>query len=420
MNPFRARIGFVATRLAGTDGVSLEAAKWARILTSLGHSCFAFAGASDWPPELAYVVPEAHFEHPEVQALQRDLFGSYRRSSQTSEVVQRLKDHLKLHLRSFISAFRLDLLIAENVLSLPMHVPLGLALTELIAETGMPVIAHHHDFTWERERFAINAASDYLRAAFPPGLPSIHHVVINSFAAHQLAMRTGERTTLIPNVMDFDSPPPPTTLQSAELRAALGVGADEYLLLQPTRVVPRKRIECAIELARRLAMPCSLVISHAAGDEGNAYGDYLREYAELLGVRVIFAGDRINHQPGRNAHGRAIFNLADVYQLADLITYPSAIEGFGNAFLEAIYYRRPIIMRDYEIFQVDIEPKGFRVLVFQDFIPAAVVEATRRVLSDPALCAEMVEQNYAIARRYYSYQVLENQLIVLMNECLGT
>lgn len=420
MNPSQARIGFVATRLAGTDGVSLEATKWAGLLTGLGHHCFAFAGESDWPPEQTYVVAEARFDHPDVLVLQHELFGGYLRSPQTSAGVQRLKEHLKEHLRIFVNSFHLELLIAENVLSLPMHVPLGLALTELIAETGIPVIAHHHDFTWERERFAINAASDYLRAAFPPGLPSIRHVVINSFAAHQLAMRTGERTTLIPNVMDFDTPPPPPTLQPAALRAALGVGPDEYLLLQPTRIVPRKRIECAIELARRLELPCSLVISHASGDEGNAYGDYLREYAELLGVRVVFAGDRINHRPGQNAHGRAIFNLGDVYQLADLITYPSAVEGFGNAFLEAIYYRRPIIMRDYEIFQVDIEPKGFRVLVFQDFIPAAVVSATRRLLSDPALCAEMVEQNYAIAQRYYSYQVLENQLIVLMNECLGT
>jgi len=36
-----------------------------------------------------------------------------------------------------------------------MHIPLGLALTEFLAETSLPCIAHHHDFYWERERFAI-------------------------------------------------------------------------------------------------------------------------------------------------------------------------------------------------------------------------------------------------------------------------
>jgi len=49
-----------------------------------------------------------------------------------------------------------------------------------------------------------------------------------------------------------------------------------------------------------------------------------------------------------------------------------------------------------------------------------VVQATRRLLDDPALQAEIVELNYAIARRYYSYRVLERHLAVLMNACLGT
>lgn len=30
-------IGFIATRFHGTDGVTLEAKKWARILSELGH-----------------------------------------------------------------------------------------------------------------------------------------------------------------------------------------------------------------------------------------------------------------------------------------------------------------------------------------------------------------------------------------------
>jgi len=82
-------------------------------------------------------------------------------------------------------------LIAENVLTIPMHVPFGLALTETIAETQLPTISHNHDFYWERVRFLLNAVSDYLRMAFPPGLPNIKHVVINSDAQEQLALRTG-------------------------------------------------------------------------------------------------------------------------------------------------------------------------------------------------------------------------------------
>jgi hypothetical protein len=41
------RIGFVSTRIAGTDGVSLEIQKWDDVLSGLGHECFYFAGLSD-------------------------------------------------------------------------------------------------------------------------------------------------------------------------------------------------------------------------------------------------------------------------------------------------------------------------------------------------------------------------------------
>jgi glycosyltransferase involved in cell wall biosynthesis len=244
-------------------------------------------------------------------------------------------------------------------------------------------------------------------------------VVINSYAARQLALRTGISSTLIPNVMDFDSPPPEPDAYAADLQPALGIGPDENLLLQPTRVVPRKRIERAIELARRLDLKCTLVISHSSGDEGTAYETYLRDYANLMGVRVLFATDAIAHQRGQTPDGRKIFALADVYQQADLITYPSTVEGFGNAFLETIYYRRPIAVSAYEIYRRDIQPKGFRVIEFGDFITEDTIHQARAVLRDPALAAEMTEHNYELGRRYYSYRTLEKRLVALISECLG-
>ena len=56
-------IGFVSTRFAGTDGVSLEAAKWSEIFERSGHRCFWFAGEIDRDPERSHLVPEAFFKH---------------------------------------------------------------------------------------------------------------------------------------------------------------------------------------------------------------------------------------------------------------------------------------------------------------------------------------------------------------------
>jgi glycosyltransferase involved in cell wall biosynthesis len=413
------RIGFVSTRLAGTDGVSLETRKWSQILTGLGHECFYFAGEADWPEVCSYVVSEAHFNHPEIRALNADLFDHYTRSPQASQRIQALQWHLKTHLYEFVRSFDLGLLIVENALSIPMNIPLGLALAELIAETHLPTIGHHHDFAWERKRFKVTAASDYQLGAFPPILPSVYHVVINSYAARQLALRTGVSSMLIPNVMDFDTPPPAPDACSSAVRPALGIAPDDYLLLQPTRVVPRKRIEQAIELARRLNSKCALVVSHSSGDEGTAYETYLRTLADLLDVRLLFASDVIGYERGQASDGRQIFTLADIYQQANLVTYPSTVEGFGNAFLEAIYYRRPIVMSTYEIFRRDIEPKGFRVIGFEDFITEETVRQAQAILRDPALAAEMTRHNYELGRRYYSYRVLEKSLVVLLNQILG-
>ena len=98
--------------------------------------------------------------------------------------------------------------MVQNALAIPVNIPLGLAITEFIIETGMPTIAHHHDFFWERERFNSAAAGDYLRAAFPPVHPNIQHVVINSLAGHQFGKFLGASWVLVPNVLDFKVLPP--------------------------------------------------------------------------------------------------------------------------------------------------------------------------------------------------------------------
>lgn len=144
------RIGFLATRFDGTDGVSLETRKWAQVLERLGQSVYYFAGKSDQPAEISFVVPEAHFLHKDVQTISNT---SHRSSTRPPEITQRiheLRSYLKDRLYEFIKNYEIELLMAENALSIPLNIPLGLALAELITETGIPVIGHHHDFFWER------------------------------------------------------------------------------------------------------------------------------------------------------------------------------------------------------------------------------------------------------------------------------
>ena len=333
--------------------------------------------------------------------------------------VNELKDYFKDHLYEFARRFDLEILIVENAVTIPLNLPLGLAITEFIAETGYPTIAHHHDFHWERQRFQVNCVNDYLAAAFPPTLPSIRHVVINSIQAQQIASRYGLAARVIPNVMDFDSPPPASDSYSETVRADFDIRDGEYFFLQPTRVIQRKGIEHAIELMRRLDLPAKLIISHAADDEGTAYEQRVREYADLLDVTVRFESDQVQDERGTTADGKKIYTLGDVYPHADMVTYPSAIEGFGNAFLEAVYYRRLILVNNYSIYEVDIKPKGFRTIWFDGFISDNTLAATRYALKNPDQTQEWVETNYQLAKRYFSYTVLERRLESIVADCLG-
>ena len=421
MNGAQARIGFVATRLAGTDGVSLEVQKWVDVLEGMGHACYFFAGECEWPSDRSLVVPEAHFQHPEVLAISHDLFDDRVRTPETSNQVYLFKEHLKQQLYLFRNRFELDILIAENVLAIPMHVPLGLAVAEFVAETSMPTIGHHHDFAWERPRFALNAAEDYLNAAFPPTLRAVQHVVINSFAQRQLALRRGVSSTIVPNVMNFEAAPPDRDGIVAQVRDRLSIEPGEFMLLQPTRIVPRKRIERAIELAKRMKLPCVLVISHASGDEGAQYADHLRQMQmiDLFGVEARFASDVFGMERTVVDGAIARFALADAYLAADLVTYPSAVEGFGNAFLEAIYYRRPLVVSAYEIYRLDIRPKGFKVVEFDDFVTEETVHRARELLLEPDLVAEMTDLNYRLGRSHYSFANLERTVGALLAQCMG-
>jgi glycosyltransferase involved in cell wall biosynthesis len=251
--------------------------------------------------------------------------------------------------------------------------------------------------------------------AFPADLPSIHHVVINSIASEQLSHRHGISNTVIPNVLDFSEEQPTPGHLCDNLRAEVGLEKSDLFVLQPTRVIPRKWIERSIEIVKYLNLPKPLlVISHAVDDEGSDYYQHIQDYARNLGVKIVTIDHLITEKRGKNEKGEQTYTICDMYQCADLITYPSSHEGFGNAFLEAIYYKKPIIVNPYSIYVVDIAPKGFDAILFKGFLSSHEVERIEAILKNENELKEMVEKNYQLAKKYYSYEVLEEKIITII------
>lgn len=416
------RIGFVSTRFAGTDGVSLESNKWADVLKEDGHEVFWYAGRHDRPEAISMCVPEAHFGHHEIEWINSYIWGHTKRPYNVSQRIRDMAEYLKETLYYFVEKFDLSLLIFQNALTIPMNLPLGVAITEFLLETDIPGVAHHHDFYWERSRFMVNAVNDYLAMAFPPRDHELTHVVINKNACDDLAWRKGVASTLIPNVLEYETPP--EELESDDyaddIRQELGLSDDDILFLQPTRIVPRKGIEQAIELISMLNDErCKLVISHEAGDEGYEYEFMLKKLADRSKVDVRFVSDRIADTRQRNEMGEKIYTLWDLYPEADFVTYPSIYEGFGNAFLEAIYFKLPLLVNRYEIFLRDIEPKGFKVITMDGYITPDVVEKVQYLLETPSARKDVTEHNYQLAKQYYGYDILRKKLRFIINNIRG-
>ena len=414
-------IGFVSTRFAGTDGVTLEASKWAAVLKQCGHRYFWFAGLLDRSPERSFLVPEAFFQHEKNKWINSQILGKNRRNPAVTDAIYDLKTDLKKQLKEFIKTFEIDLLVAENILTIPMHIPLGIALTEIIAENQIPTIAHHHDFYWERTRFAVNAVGDYLRMAFPPKLPGIEHVVINSAAQEELALRTGISAAIIPNVLDFENPPQINQRQTESFWKSIGLQKNDVKILQPTRIVQRKGIEHAIELVEKLKDPrYKLIISHEAGDEGREYEAWLKENARERGVDLRLVNIHMSDPIDPDVNNKTTYSLWDVYPHADFITYPSLYEGFGNAFLEAVYFKKPLLINRYATFVQDIEPKEFDLIVMDGYLTRETVLSVKGILESADRREKMVTTNFEVAKRHYSYALLRRWLNIMLTNFFGS
>lgn len=404
-------IGFVSTRFAGQDGVSLESAKWADVLWKEGYTSFWYSGLNDRNDDISYVVPEAYFGFDENEKINELIWNGKGRSKQTTNRIHKLANKLKQSLYDFVEKFDIDILIPQNCLAIPMHLPLGIAVTEFLSETKMPAIAHHHDFFWERTRFSVNSVPEYLDMSFPPKLQNIHNIVINQEAQEQLALRKGCASQVIPNVFDFDNPPPDVDDYASDVRKELNLEEDDFFILQPTRVVPRKGIEQAIKMISLLKNPkCKLIISHEAGDEGYEYLHMLEQLAKEENVDMRIVADRVGEVRGKDKDNRKIYTLWDLYHHADFVTYPSTYEGFGNALLEAVYFRKPVLINRYSIFIRDIEPLGFDFLTMDGFVTPSQTEEVNEILTNSKKRKKMVDHNYQVAKKFYSYSVVRGIL----------
>ncbi len=438
-------------RVGETDGVSLEMEKWRAVLERQGHEVIYIAGAPG-PIDTA-VVPELHYADAFNRKIVDNAFDrmtDYADEAALREAVESVAGSIGRQVARVVERRIVDVLVLNNIWSLGWNLAAALGFLQAVRESGVRAVAHHHEFHWERELFrrpTCPFVAETLATALPPRRPDIRHVVISSLARRELRRRTGLAATIVPNVVDFDAPDWVLDDQNHDFRQAMGLADDDICVLQATRVTERKGIEMAIELVAELQRPERTAILRAKGlydgrpgggrpvlvlagmvECAPAYLAALKARAERLGVALVLAGDRVAAQRGWWDGGK-VYSLWDCYAHADLITYPSLLEGWGNQFLEALFARKPIVVFEYPVYVADLGQHGFEVASLgratagadADGLQRADPEALRaaaaaalRYLTEPDFRAATVEVNFQRGRRLFGLQVLDPLLESLM------
>jgi len=417
------KIGIIIGRIGDVDGVALETEKWIEVLKKMGHEIFILSGhfkKDVIEPENQTSLKFFSFFSPECEWEQnRAFFFPPDDPDRLLSHLDGTANHVATAIFQWIVACRLDALLVENASSLPAHLSLGMGIMRCAERLDLPVVIHHHDFAWERgSRYAspFPAITQIVEETFPLRTPNARHAVINSDQQTVLGERFDIESMVVPNVMDFNVPFGRKDEYNEDLPRSIGLQDGDIPLFQITRIVERKGIEVAIDLVNRLEdQHVKLVITGSAADDHRKgyYRELLRQIEQNgLKNRVLFAHHKLLSARGTSSAGDKIFSLADAYAHAVACTYFSTYEGFGNAFVEAVIARRPIFVNNYKpVYWPDIGSLGFETVMLEDNeLTDEALTDIDRIIHDPAEQAEIAEHNFALGRKHFSFEVLEEKL----------
>ncbi len=440
-------------KIMGTDGVSLEMNKWKRVLEDAGHTVYLLG--AEIGDDALIIHPALHHTSDIAKRLYRYSFVEpvgFADEEEYHSVLYEEADKAEEVLTQFIEEKGIDLIIPQNIWSVAMNPAVAIAMERVSSRYRLPVVAQHHDFYWERlggAELVSPTARELAQRYLPPLDPSYKHVVINSLGQRQMKERRGLDAKIIPNVFDFSKGSWKIDEYNEDLKTNIGLEPDDIMILQATRIVERKGIELAIDLIAKInerraeligrrsgagkifkeeSEVVLVLAGYASDDATGTYVNRLIAHAEEKQVSLRFISESIGHERKIN-DGKKTYSLWDSYVHADLITYPSYWEGWGNQFLEGLFAKVPMVVYEYPIFLSDIKERGFDYISLgstytkDDETGLITIEEVQldtaanqaiAYLTDTQMRETAVDKNFKLGKEYYSMEALKGYLLPLI------
>jgi glycosyltransferase involved in cell wall biosynthesis len=205
---------------------------------------------------------------------------------------------------------------------------------------------------------------------------------------------------------------------------------DAVFLLQHTRIVPRKRIETAIEFAFKMAekfkqkkkRKCMvLLVSGHSGDEQEAYREKLEEYFETQNRHnkeldvLFYMSEHIIYPTREVIVDRKFYKFAEIPSIiaahGGMGTYFSEVEGFGNNLLEMMSQGLPVAINKYDVYLSDLEHLGFKLPATENWdLTDEFMEACYKLLTNYRVRNKLVQHNLSVLQKKLNNNVIAAKL----------
>lgn len=431
-------------------GTAVEAKKWDDYYQYLGFELYrchgSVTGTSDNQKHL--VLPEIHPGHNSNVLLRQSLIRGLTTPNEAFAEVERRSDNLYITIRNFLSGHDIRLIHVDLALAYPISLPLTMALYRLIAIDGIIALSRSLDFPWEREY--LRGMSSLIYRICPAVHPRIYHMTLTQLAFDNLRMRyPNAEGGVYPSLFLFNAPAGCPQIES--LRQSYGIDPSSMLLLQPSRVTFAKGIHHSVHLAGSLLQllggKACIFVTGEVSPTWQEYWSILEDIADGYGVQLVSAKEKLEglfFVEDDSLIGR--HTITDAYMAADIVTFPSYTEGWGNPVIESVAAKRLIFSNCFDVMKNEFLPKGFdfflisenvdlrpiiqivaqgsrksirdNLLGVYDFytckIPNRIQDRLGAVLQSPHSQKDIVEENWRIGNKEYGMHKMINQMSQLV------